>query len=386
MNSYSKFRIKDFINLVFLTVLILSLGSACQKGSETTLEKGEKMYITKEPFGQTATGENITLYVLTNSNGLTMKVINYGAIVTSLLVPDRDGKLTDVVLGFDNLESYLGEHPYFGAVVGRYGNRIAKGRFSLFGEEYTLATNNNSNHLHGGIKGFDKRVWQAEELIEETRIGIQFEYVSEDGEEGYPGNLRTTVKYFLTEKNEFRIEYSATTDKATPVNLTQHSYFNLAGTGNVLDHLVTIQADRYTVVNDELIPTGELRPVADTAMDFRQAQSIGARINQVLGGYDHNWVLTKRNGSLALAATVYEETSGRQMEVFTTEPGLQFYTGNFLDGSLTGKFGNIYQKHAGFCMETQHFPDSPNQPDFPSTVLEPGETYSHSTIYRFSIK
>lgn len=313
------------------------------------------------------------------------KITNFGGILTSLLVPDKNGNLEDVVLGFDDSKSYLEGHPHFGAIVGRYGNRIAKGKFTVDGVEYTLAVNNGKNHLHGGLVGFDKVVWGAEPFQDDKRQGVMLTYVSQDMEEGYPGNLTVKVTYSLTDRDEFTIEYEAVTDKACPVNLTHHSYFNLtAGKSDILDHEMMINADRFVVVDEGLIPTGELRVVEGSAMDFLSPQTIGSRIDQVSGGYDHTYVLNEGDDEMVLAARVLEPVSGRIMEVYTTEPGVQFYTGNFLDGSLTGKNSVVYEKHYGFCLETQHFPDSPNQPEFPSTILRPGETYTHSTIYRFS--
>lgn len=355
-----------------------------------------KMAIDKTSFGKTADGEEVDLYTLTNSNGMKVAVTNYGAIVVSLYAPDRHGHLDDVVLGYETLDEYLKETPYFGAIVGRYGNRIAQGRFTLDGTEYKLATNEDGdeNHLHGGEKGFDKVVWQGESFEEADAVGVKLTYLSTDGEEGYPGNLTTIVSYALTNNNELKISYEITTDKATPVNLTHHSYFNLAGQGNgdILKHHLMLNADRFTPVNQLLIPTGELRPVKGTPMDFIHPTPIGARVNQkdqqleFGGGYDHNWVLNKTDSSLALAATVYESQTGRFMEVLTTEPAVQFYCGNFLDGTITGKGGKVYQRRSGFCLEAQHFPDSPNHPEFPSTILEPGQKYLQTTVYRFSVK
>ncbi|GAB3525775.1 galactose mutarotase [Pontibacter brevis] len=373
--------------------------SSCsgQEGNEadtetTTANNQENMNIKQEPFGTTPEGEEATLYTLTNANGMQVQITNYGATITSVLVPDREGEMGDVVLGFDSLggyftPEYVKSGPYFGAIVGRYGNRIAKGRFTLNGEEYQLATNNGENHLHGGNKGFDKVMWEAEPL--QGQNSVRFTYVSPDGEEGYPGKLTSAVTYTLTNDNEIRIDYQATTDKATPVNLTNHSYFNLAAgeAEDALGHVVTLNADKYTVVDESLIPTGELRNVEGTVMDFREPQTIGARVNQVEGGgYDHNYVLNGEKGEMKKAATVYEPTSGRVMEVFTTEPGIQFYSGNFLDGTITGSGNQTYKKHYGFALETQHFPDSPNQPEFPSTILEPGETYESTTVYKFSTR
>ncbi|KAA9338445.1 galactose mutarotase [Hymenobacter busanensis] len=340
-------------------------------------------------FGTTKAGEQAKLYTLTNAHGLQVSISNYGGTVTKLLVPDKNGQLGDVVLGFDDVSGYQSpefakSNPYFGALIGRYGNRIRGGKFTLNGKNYTLAKNNGANTLHGGNQGYDRVMWQAEPGTSPAGQTLTLSYLSKDGEEGYPGNLRVTVVYTLTNEDALKIDYSATTDKATPVNLTNHAYFNLSGGQDVLGHEVTIPADRYTVVDAGLIPTGELRPVKGTPFDFTTPHTIGERIAQVPGGYDHNWVLNQPSGMHA-AATVYEPTSGRTMEVTTSEPGLQFYTGNFLDGTLKGKGGAVYGKHAGFCMETQHFPDSPNQPKFPSTILEPGQTLHSSSIYRFSV-
>ncbi|MCA8832569.1 aldose epimerase family protein [Hymenobacter pini] len=345
---------------------------------------------TASSFGRLPDGTDVQLYTLTNAHGLKATISTYGGTVTSLLVPDKAGQLGDMVLGFDSLAGYQSPEyrksgPYFGALIGRYGNRIAKGRFTLDGKEYTLATNNGPNHLHGGLKGFDKVVWQAQPGSSAQGQTLTLTYRSKDGEEGYPGNLNVTVVYTLTPDDALQIDYAATTDKATPVNLTNHSYFNLSGGKDVLGHEVTLPADRYTVVDASLIPTGELRPVKGTPFDFTSAHTIGERIAQVPGGYDHNWVLTQTDG-LHEAATVYESTTGRTMTVRTTEPGLQFYTGNFLDGSLKGKGGKVYGKHAGFCLETQHFPDSPNQPAFPSTILQPGQTLRSTTSYTFGVR
>ena len=350
--------------------------------------------LTRKPFGRTADGVPVDLYTLTNSNGVQTAITNYGGIVVTLLVPDRQGRPADVVLGFESLEGYLAGHPYFGAIIGRYGNRIANGRFTLEGEEYTLAQNDHDNHLHGGIKGFDKAVWQAKEILDDTGPTLVLTYLSEDGEEGYPGNLAVTVRYALTDDNELVVHYEATTDKPTPVNLTNHSYFNLAGQGNgdILAHELVINADRFTPVDKGLTPTGEVRSVADTPLDFRKPTPIGARIEtdeeqlRLGGGYDHNFVLNKRGQEMSLAAGVHEPSSGRMMEVFTTEPGVQLYCGNFLDGTLLGKADKAYKRRYGLCLETQHFPDSPNKPNFPSTIVKPVETYSTTTVFRFSIK
>jgi aldose 1-epimerase len=340
-------------------------------------------------FGQTPSGEAVDLYTLTNGKGMEATISTYGGVVVSLKVPDRTGTLGDVVLGFDRFEGYLKPPPYFGAIVGRYGNRIAHAKFTLDGVEYALAKNNGENSLHGGNRGFDKRLWTA---THGTGQSLELTYLSKDGEEGYPGNLSTTVTYTLTGNNELRIDYAATTDKDTVLNLTNHSYFNLAGQGNgdVLGHQVTIFADRFTPVDKTMIPTGELRNVQGTPFDFRQPHAIGERIDSgdeqlLLGrGYDHNFVLNRAGPGLELAARVAEPKTGRVLEVLTTEPGVQFYTSNFLDGTLTGKGGKVYGPRSAFCLETQHFPDSPNKPDFPSVVLKPGGHYLTTTVYRFS--
>jgi aldose 1-epimerase len=355
--------------------------------------RSKKMQVKKESFGRMADGQSVDIYTLTNSHGAEARITNYGGIVVSLKMPDRSGALDDVVLGFNTLDGYLkAPTVYFGALVGRYGNRIAKGRFTLNGKEYKLATNNNENHLHGGIRGFDKVLWHARPLSANADAALELTYLSKDGEEGYPGNLSVRVVYTLTDANELKIDYMATTDKDTVVNLTHHSYFNLAGEGNgdILQHELQIEADQFTPVDASLIPTGELRKVAGTPFDFTQPTIIGARINaddeqlKFGNGYDHNWVLRGTMGQLRQAARVTEAKSGRVMEVWTTEPGIQFYSGNFLDGTLTGKRGKIYQQRFGLCLETQHFPDSPNKPNFPSTVLRKGGRYETHTVYKFS--
>ena len=357
--------------------------------------------VTRTPFG-TADGRPVTVYTLTNSSGTELRAIDYGGVILSLRVPDRNGQLGDVVLGFDSLVPYSTVSPYFGALIGRYGNRIANARFTLDGHAYSLARNNGPNSLHGGKFGFDKVMWNAEPFRDPAGVGLVLTRTSPDGEEGYPGNLKITVKYTLTDSNEVILDYNATTDKATPVNLTQHSYFNLSGGDTtILDHVVMIDADSFTPVDSTLIPTGEIRSVSNTPFDFRTPMSIGARIGddneqlKIGKGYDHNFVL--RNDSIGatgndgtpvptLAATVYDPVSGRVMEVYTTEPGLQFYTGNFLDGTLTGKGGVMYKRRSGLALETQHFPDSPNHPTFPSTILRPGEQYRSRSIYKFTVK
>jgi len=340
-------------------------------------------------FGTTPDGTAVERFALRNANGVEFNAINYGGIITSLRVPDRRGAMADVVFGFDSMDGYLKKPPYFGAIVGRYGNRIAKGTFSLDGKTYRLATNNGVNHLHGGNVGFDKVVWKAEPIP--GKNGIAFSRVSRDGEEGYPGNLTVRVTYELTDRNELIVDYHATTDKATPVNLTQHSYFNLAGGGDILGHEMMINADRYTPVDATLIPTGVVAPVAGTPFDFRKPTAIGARIDQAdaqlkIGqGYDHNWVLNRAGSGPQLAARVVEPVSGRTMEVSTTEPGVQFYTGNFLDGTIVGKGGQRYVHRGGFCLETQHYPDSPNHANFPSTILRPGQEYNSRTVFTFGV-
>lgn len=341
--------------------------------------------VSKQEFGQ-ADGKTVDLYTLTNKKGDQVKISTYGAVVTSWVSPDKAGNKSSIVLGFDSLSGYLARPPYFGAVVGRYGNRIANGKFKIGDSSYTLATNNGKNHLHGGIKGFDKQVWDATEV--DSVPALTLSYLSKDMEEGYPGNLKVTVVYTLSDDNELGIEYRAETDKPTPVNLTNHSYFNLTGsvTNTILDHKLQINADAYTPVDSTLIPTGVLQPVKGSPFDFTTATAIGARIAQVPGGYDHNFVLNSKDGSLALAAVLSDSISGRKLEVYTTQPGLQFYTGNFLDGSIKTSDGKPINKNAALCMETQHFPDSPNQPSFPSTILKPGEKYHTVTRYKLSLQ
>ncbi|MBI4660305.1 MAG: galactose mutarotase [Verrucomicrobia bacterium] len=366
-------------------------GASSLAGCASTLSSrgGE---IAKAPFGVTQDGKPVDIYTLRNAKGAEARIMNYGGIVVSLKVPDKNGSLGDVVLGYDALAEYEKQSPYFGCLVGRYGNRIAKGKFTLNGVTHTLATNNYPNALHGGLKGFDKQVWNATIVKSLAGPTLELTYLSKDGEEGYPGNLSVKAVYTLTSDHALRLDYTATADKDTVLNLTQHSYFNLAGRGDILGHVVEMPADRFTPVDSTLIPTGELRPVDGTPFDFRKPTAIGARINQADeqlkfgGGYDHNWVFTKRIGDLTLLARVSEATTGRVLEVLSTEPGLQFYTGNFLDGSITGKGGWVYAFRNGFCMEPQHYPDSPNQPNFPVVVLKPGQTYRNTIIYRFSTR
>ncbi|HOW24966.1 MAG TPA: aldose epimerase family protein [Bacteroidales bacterium] len=376
--------------LIVLTIILMSaVWIGCKQKLNQEM-KTSTMNITKEDFGVLPDSTKVCLFTLTNANGGKMKVTNYGGIITSLEMPDRNGQLADIVLGYDRLDGYLRDTPYFGAIVGRYGNRIAKGRFLLDGQQYTLPQNDGENTLHGGIRGFDKVVWDASELRDSASIGLRLHYLSRDGEEGFPGNLEVQVEYRLTNSNELVIHYLAITDRATPVNLTHHSYFNLKGAGNgsVLDHLMQIQASAFTVVNENLIPTGELRDVAGTPMDFNTPARIGERIIQVGSdpkGYDHNYVLS-RPGLDQVSARVSDPVTGRIMEVLTDQPGMQFYSGNFLNGSITGKQGKKYEQYYGFCLETQHFPDSPNQPSFPSAILRPGEEYRSTTVYRFRVE
>ena len=374
--------------LVVCAMSTLRMGpQATSKGGAS--KAGPQPAITRSSFG-TVAGQNVEIFTLRNSRGIEIKATNYGAIITSIMTPDRSGRPGDIVLGYDTLDGYLKDSPYFGAVVGRYGNRIAKGRFTLDGHTYTLAINNGPNHLHGGLKGFDKVVWEAEPL--KGKNGVSFSRKSPDGEEGYPGNLDVRITYELTDRDELVVDYHATTDKATPLNLTQHSYFNLAGEGDILGHQLMIAADRYTPVDATLIPTGELAPVEGTPFDFRTPTAIGARIDQPNeqlkngGGYDHNWVLNRKEAGRQLAARVVEPKSGRTLGISTTEPGVQFYSGNFLDGTIRGKGGRVYQRRSGFCLETQHFPDSPNQPKFPPTILRPGATYSTQTVFAFGVQ
>jgi aldose 1-epimerase len=367
----------------FTIVLALGasiLGAACAQ---------DRPSITKKEFGKMPDGTVIEQYTL-KAGGATMKVITLGGIITELSVPDKTGKVDDVVLGFDNLEGYLKGHPYFGAITGRYANRIAKGKFTLDGKEYTLATNNGKNHLHGGKVGFDKVVWKAAEVKSDHTAGLELTRRSPDGEEGYPGNLDVLVRYTLTDKHELVIDYEATTDKATPINLTNHTYFNLAGIkgGDILGHELMLNAENITPTDDTLITTGKIAPATGTPFDFRSFKAIGKDIAKAGGdpiGYDLNYVINRKDSNLVSTAWVREPRTGRTLEVYTTEPGIQFYTGNFLDGTITGKGGVVYKKHFGFCLETQHYPDSPNKPDWPSTILRPGKQYRSTTMYRFGV-
>jgi aldose 1-epimerase len=370
--------------------------------------------VSRAPFGGFAGGTAVDIFTLANGRGMDVRTMPYGAAIVSIRVPDRGGAIGDVVLGFDTLPDYVAKNRFFGVVAGRYGNRIAKGRFTLDGRTYALATNNGANHLHGGVKGFDKVVWEAEPFERDGNVGVAYSHTSPDGDEGYPGTLRVRVTYTLSPSNALTVDYDATTDAPTPINLTQHSYFNLAGdgSGDILGHEVTIDADRFTPVDATLIPTGELAPVAGTPFDFRQPTAVGARIGadhpqlKAGNGYDHNFVLNKTAGGstgpalrteesagskgrglllLEHAARVVDPKSGRTLDVSTSEPGVQFYTGNFLDGTVTGKSGHVYQRRAGLCLETQHFPDSPNHPDFPSTILRPGTRFQSRTVFTFGV-
>jgi aldose 1-epimerase len=365
-----------------------------KKPSDSTPAVDEKkMSVSKQAYGKLPDGTEVEQYTLTNPNGMKVKIITYGAVITSVEAPDRNGKIENIVLSRDSLAGYTEQKdgqattPYFGATVGRYANRIAKGKFKLDGKVYKLATNNGANALHGGIKGFDKVMWKAETVQHDGEVGVAFSYVSPDGDEGYPGELKAVVTYSLTDKNELKMQYKATTDKATVVNLTNHSYWNLAGagSGDVLNHEVTLNADRFLPVDDTLIPLGELKAVKGTAMDFTTAKKVGADMAKVEGGYDHCYILVRKDDGLSLAAKVVEPTSGRVMEVYTTQPAIQFYGGNFLDGSITTG-GKAIEKHYGLCLETQHYPDSPNHADFPSVVLKPGDTYQQTTVYKFGVQ
>lgn len=366
-------RILIFFALTFVFI-------ACNYQDQTIIEG-----IVKEEFGQLDDGRTVHQFTLTNENDIEIKIINYGGIITSLKTHDRDGNLENVVLGFDNLEDYQNDNPYFGALIGRYGNRIERGAFELNGTEYQLTINDGENHLHGGEQGFDSVFWNAEIIDNST---LQLSYASPDGEEGYPGNLQVTVTYQLTAENELRIDYKASTDQATPVNLTAHSYFNLTGdpSNDILDHQLKLHADSYTPVNSQLIPTGEIASVENTPFDFTDLKKIGSRISQVEGGYDHNFVLDKEAAEETIAAELVDKQSGRKLTVLTTEPGIQFYSGNFLDGSLENENDTQLEQYSGLCLEPQHFPNSPNEPEFPSTILYPDETYSSAIVYRFSVE
>jgi len=388
--------------ILLLAILLLNaqckekVGPANQNEKETSVENQENTHLSilKKEFGTTDTGEQVDAYTLKNSTGMEMTVITYGGIITQLKVPDKNNRIEDVVLGYDSLVQYTRNNPYFGALIGRYGNRIKDGKFSLDGTMYTLEKNDGPNHLHGGKKGFDKVVWKAEEFEEAAAVGLKLSYTSADMEEGYPGTLTTTVTYTLTDTNSLDVRYEAKSDRKTIVNLTQHSYFNLTGDFSkpILDHEIKINANQFIPVDESLIPTGELAEVNQTPFDFRSPKKIGADIDQTNDqlkkgrGYDHCWVLNEQNQGMRFAASAYDSNSGRYLEIFTDEPGIQFYTGNFLDGSLPAKGGGVYGHRTGFCLETQHYPDAPNQPNFPSVELSPGETYHSRTSFKFSTK
>jgi aldose 1-epimerase len=345
------------------------------------------MKILQDYFQKSGKEQNIFLFILENNKGLTVKITNYGAILTSIVVPDKQGKFEDIVLGFDNIEQYQGSHPYFGAVCGRYANRIAKGEFVLDGKKYSIHKNNGNNALHGGLKGFDKAIWTAEQINEGNRVGVKLLYLSPDMEEGYPGNLKTEVTYLLNDINELSINYRATTDKPTVLNLTNHSYFNLNSCSTpILNHILFLNSEKITEVNNETIPTGKIVNIIGTAFDFTKPKSIGNDINKISSGYDHNYVINKPPEQMKIAAKVIEPDSGRTMEIHTTAPGVQFYTANYLDGTIKGKNGITYQKHFAFCLEAQNFPDAPNHENFPTPVLRPGQEYSQTTIYKFNIE
>jgi len=374
--------------IIPLVMLLMGFGSIIFFSScDNTSTVQAPGTVVKQSFGKLPGAPEVNLYTLVNHTGITLKVTNYGCRITSLLLPDKNGKCADVVLGFDSLSGYLSNNPYFGAVVGRYGNRIAKGKFEIDGNQYTLAQNNGVNHLHGGLKGFDKVVWKAEDFATGNSVGLKLHYLSKDGEEGYPGNLNVDITYTLTDDNKLTIGYNATSDKATPINLTQHSYFNLAGSGDIKTHELMIASTKYTVVDSTLITTGELRDVKGTPYDFTTVKPIGKDLIATGGnpiGYDHNFVLNTK-GLSDLAVYVVEPVSGRTMEVYTDQPGIQFYTSNFLDGTITGKYGRVYTQYSALCLETQHFPDSPNHPAFPTAILKPGETYHTTTIFKFAV-
>lgn len=391
---------KKQFSIVLVLVLLLSIlgceESLFEREGGDSMNTDGPMSINKEPFGS-VDGKAVDLYTLTNANGLVAKITTYGGIMTELWVPDKNGEPGDILLGYDSVDKYVAGSPYFGALIGRYGNRIGKGKFTLGGREYTLATNDNDiNHLHGGVKGFDKVIWTAKPVKTSDGVGLELKYTSKDGEEGYPGTLKATVVYMLTNDNELTVEYWATTNKMTVCNLTQHNYYNLGGhaSGKILDHQLMLNSDFFTPTDSGLIPTGQILKVAGTPMDFNKATAIGARVNtdyeplKFGGGYDHNWILDKGDmqGKMTLAAVVTEPQSGRTMEIWTDQPAIQFYCGNFLDGSNVGKGGVPYEHRTGFCLETQHYPDSPNHSHFPSTTLLPGQEYNTKTVHKFYAK
>ena len=375
---------------ILIVIFLVIISNSCTKISK----KMQVLKIDKIQFGETMDGTDVDQFILTNNSGMEIRIITYGGIITSWTAPDKNGNYKDIVLGYNTLAEYEAETPYFGALIGRYGNRIAKGKFSLDNQEYTLAVNNGVNHLHGGLKGFDKVVWDAKTIVSDSTVSLELSYLSKDMEEGYPGNLETKVTYTLNNKDELSVNYEATTDKPTIVNLTQHSYFNLTADFNkdILGHELVINADSFLPVDNTLIPTGEFRDVTETPFDFRTSKAIGTHIDneniQLKNGlgYDHCWVLNDQDTGVRFVASAYEPVSGRLLEVFSNEPGIQFYSGNFLDGTLPSKNKGMYQHRTGFCLETQHYPDSPNQKNFPSVRLNPGEKYNSKTVFRLVIK
>jgi aldose 1-epimerase len=383
-------KTKWIVSAVCAGLILTACSCRCPQKSCMKSQKGEvKAMIEKKPFGS-VDGKKVDLYVMTNANGLKASIMTYGGTMVSLEVPDKNGKLGDILLGCDTVDGFVKNTAYLNALIGRYGNRIGKGKFTLDGKTYTLAVNNGENHLHGGLKGFDKVIWTATPVETKEGVGLKLAYQSKDMEEGYPGNLKVDVVYTLTNKDELEIEYAATTDKPTICNLTNHNYYNLTGCKrDILGHELTINADKFTPVDSGLIPTGELRPVKGTVMDFTKPTAVGARINaadeqiKFGGGYDHNWALNKKKAGMTHAATLSDPESGRVMEVWTTEPGVQFYSGNFLDGTIMGKGGIAYKHRWGMCLETQHFPDSPNKPEFATTTLRPGDVYKTKTVHKF---
>jgi aldose 1-epimerase len=387
IQTLSNYPLIGGLSLILALIVLLT---GCKSGSKTeneTEQKNPRFKVEKSRFGISPEGDSVALFTLKNEKGLLIKITDFGGIITEIHTPDKNGKMGNIVLGFDKLEPYTSGHPYFGALIGRFGNRIAKAQFTLDGEDYQLAANNSINALHGGIKGFDKVVWDSEVISSDSMAALRLSYMSPDGEEGYPGNLKVVVTYELL-PDQLLITYEAETDRATVLNLTNHSYFNLAGEGSILDHILYVNASKYTPVDSTLIPTGELANVEGTPFDFRKPTVIGARIEELGGnpiGYDHNYIIDGSAGEMRIAAKAMDPLSGRSLEVITTEPGVQFYTGNFLDGTLVSR-GDTYEQHEGFCLETQHFPDSPNQPDFPSTVLRPGELFVSQTIFKFGFE
>ncbi|MEZ4827291.1 MAG: aldose epimerase family protein [Bacteroidia bacterium] len=381
---------KNLLNALLIATAALSV--ACTEDQQGQQDAPtDSLSVTVTEWGQTEAGETVHLFTLKNENGVEARVIEYGATLTAFIAPDRNGNMADITLGFDSLSGYLGQHPYFGSTVGRYGNRIANAQFSIDGETYTLAANNGKNHLHGGVEGFGRRMWKGSEINREDAVGVELSYTSADGEEGYPGKLEVVTRFLLNNDNELRLEYEATSDKKTVCNLTNHAYFNLGDSPDILNHELMIAADGFTPVDEGLIPLGEIRSVEGTPFDFRAAMPVGARINaedeqiKFGGGYDHNFVFSGGDG-LQKRAEVYDPSSGRVLEISTEEPGVQFYTGNFLNGTLTGKNGKVYGYRSALCLETQHFPDSPNQPSFPTTLLSPGETYQTVTVWKVSVR